>query len=264
MKIQISPRFEFIRPLVEALESPDFFDRNGETLHDGRNTLKRFRFGNQDFVVKRYGHLSLLNRLIYGVLRPSKAVRAYRHAIRLRRLGIDTPREVASIDIRHHGLLSQSYFISVCSEYKPLQPVTELDTQRPEVRAILDALAGFLLRLHRAGILHQDLNIGNILYLSDVPGAYRFQVIDTNRMVFCRRLSVRRRLDNLRRLSCPVPAYLYLLDQYARLIRTDTTTVQLRGAVLRLAFEMRQRTKRWTKLLLKRNRNHITKQSFIQ
>lgn len=264
MKIQISPRFEFIRPLVEALESPDFFDRNGETLHDGRNTLKRFRFGNQDFVVKRYGHLSLLNRLIYGVLRPSKAVRAYRHAIRLRRLGIDTPREVASIDIRHHGLLSQSYFISVCSEYKPLQPVTELDTQRPEVRAILDALAGFLLRLHRAGILHQDLNIGNILYLSDVPGAYRFQVIDTNRMVFCRRLSVRRRLDNLRRLSCPVPAYLYLLDQYARLIRTDTATVQLRGAVLRLAFEMRQRMKRWTKLLLKRNRNHITKQSFIQ
>lgn len=264
MKIQISPRFEFVSPLVKALESSDFFDRNGETLHDGRNTLKCFRFDNRDFVVKRYGHLSLFNRLIYGVLRPSKAVRAYRHAIRLRQLGIDTPQEVASIDIRHHGLLSKSYFISLRSEFKPLQPVTELDPQRPEVRAILDALAGFLFRLHRAGILHRDLNIGNILYISDGQGAYRFQVIDTNRMIFRRRLSVRQRLDNLRRLSCPVPAYLHILDQYARLIRTDATTLQLRGTVMRLAFEMRQRMKRWTKLLLKRNRNNITKQSLIR
>lgn len=264
MRIQISPRFKASESFVRSLACPDFFDRNGETLHDGRNTLKRFHVNGMDFVVKRYGHLSIINRLIYGILRPSKAERAFRYAIRLRKLGIDTPEEVATVEIRHFGLLRESYFVAVGSDLRPVRPVTELDTQLPEVRAVLDALAGFLLRLHQAGVLHQDLNIGNILFGKDAQNRFRFQIIDTNRMKFCRRLTVRQRLDNLRRLSCPVPAYLYILDQYARLTRSDTTTVQLRGAVMRLFFEMRQRTKRWTKSLLKRDKRVESKQQFIQ
>lgn len=263
MKIKISPRFKDSEPFVRSLVRSGFFDRNGETLHDGRNTIKSFKVGDREFVVKRYGHLSLLNRLIYGVLRRSKAERAYRHAIRLRGLGIGTPEEVAFVDVRRHGLLSESYFVSVASECRPLRPVTELDTRRPEVQAVLDALAGFLLRMHRSGVLHQDLNIGNILYRNEGCGRYRFEVVDTNRMKFRRRLTVRQSLDNLRRLSCPVPAYLYILDQYARLIRSDATTLQLRGAVLRLFFEMRQRTKRWTKSLLKRKKRVESKQQLI-
>lgn len=246
------------------LARPDFFDRNGTVLHDGRNTLKRFEVNGRSLVVKRYGHLSLLNRLLYGVLRPSKAERAYRHAIRLKKLGIDTPEAVATVEIRRCGVLCESYFVAVGSAFKPLGPVAERDTQRPEVRAVLDALAGFLLRLHQAGILHQDLNIGNILYDGDPRNGFRFQIIDTNRMKFRRRLSVRQRLNNLRRLSCPVAAYLHILDQYARLIRTDSTAVQLGGTVMRLVFEMRQQIKRWAKSLLSRPGGTASSQQLIR
>lgn len=203
-------------------------------------------------VVKRYGHLTFFNRVVYGFLRKSKAERAYRHAERLRRLGIDTPEEIAFAEIRWRGLLRESYFVSAYSDYRPLRPVTELYSQTQQAREILDALSEFLSRMHGAGVLHKDLNIGNILYKDDGWGGYIFQVIDTNRMEFRRTLSVRQRLKNLRRLSCPAPAYLYILDRYAGLIRADTDTLQLKGVVLRLFFEMRQRMKRRVKRMFKK------------
>lgn len=236
--------------MVRSLAYPWFFSRNGETVHEGRNTIKLFETGGQRMVVKRYGRLSFFNRLVYGVFRKSKAERAYRHAIRLRKLGIDTPEEIAFVEIRQRGLLRDSYFVSAYSDYLPLRPVTELFMQTPKMRPILDALTEFLFRMHRAGVLHKDLNIGNILYKNDDRDGYVFQVIDTNRMKFRRRLSMRQRLDNLRRLSCPAPAYLYILDRYARLVRSDANVVQLRGAVSRLFFEMRQQMKQRIKRML--------------
>ena len=260
MKIILNPRYTEQADFIEALTRPGFFAENGTTLHNGRNTIKAFNLPNGPVAVKRYGHLSAFNRLIYGILRPSKAERAYRHAIRLRKLGIDTPEEVAVIEIRRHGLLKESYFVAVQSDYKPLRPVTELDTQRPEVAAILDALTGFLFDMHEAGVLHKDLNIGNILYKETADGKYAFQVIDTNRMQFYGRLSRRKRLDNLRRLSCPTPAYLYILDRYARRTNANADSVQLEGAIMRLGFEMRQRLKRGIKTTMRNWKHRKTEQ----
>ena len=48
----------------------------------------------------------------------------------------------------------------------------------------------------------------------------------------------------MRRLSCGAPAYLYILNRYAELLRANANDVQLKGAVYRLVFEWRQRTKR--------------------
>ena len=217
------------------------------TLHDGRNTVKVFDTTAGRLVVKRYGHLTMLNRIVYGTLRRSKAERAYLHAFRLRKLGIDTPEAIAFVETRRHGVLHDSYFVSRCSDLRPVRPVTEQFAQTRQGADILDALAFFLLRMHNSGILHNDLNISNILYGDDTGGQYRFQVIDTNRMTFNRTLSMRQRLDNLRRLSCPTPAYLYILEQYARRRNADTESVQLEGAIMRLVFDMRQRLKQGIK-----------------
>lgn len=259
MKICVSLRYRHLTPFVRSLASSGVFSGHGTMIHDGRNTVRLFEIDGQRLAVKRYGHISLLNRLLYGFLRKSKAERAYRHAIRLRQLGVGTPEEVAFLEVRRHCLLDTCYFVARYSDYKPLQPVTELDIQRPEVAAVLDALADFLFRMHNAGVLHKDLNIGNILYRGDRCSGYAFQVIDTNRMRFYRSLSMRRRLDNLRRLSCPAPAYLYILDRYARLANANTDSIQLTGAVMRLFFEMRQRAKRWVKSLWKDGARYVTR-----
>lgn len=244
IRIRIAPSWQSRSWFVRALVRPGYFERHGETLHDGRNRVKRFEVDGCLLAVKSYVRLSIINRFFYGFIRRSKAERAYRHAIRLRSAGIDTPEGVAFVEIRRGWLLRASYFVSVCSSYRPVRPVTERFSPGAASCVVLDALAAFLFRMHEAGVLHKDLNIGNLLYEEDGRGGYRFQVIDTNRMKFQRRLSVRRRLDNLRRLSCPVPAYLYILDRYAGYIRSNASTLQLRGTLRRLLFEWRQRMKR--------------------
>lgn len=244
MRILVNPKYERLRPFAERLAKPLFFVRNGETLHDGRNVIKRFEVGGVQLAVKSYKRLSPFNRILYGTLRKSKAMRAYLYAEKLRNLGVGTPEEVAVVELRRRGMMRQCYFVSLYSDYRSLRPVTESSVLRESDLPILDALAEFLIRLHWAGILHDDLNIGNILYRQEPTGDYRFQVIDTNRMSFCRWLSMRCRLDNLRRLSCPAPAYLYILRQYAALLEADTETVLLQGTLRRLLFEQRQRIKR--------------------
>lgn len=243
MKILINPKYEHLRPFVEKLSEPFFFNRNGETLHSGRNIVKRFEVDDVPIAVKSYVRLTFCNRILYGTLRKSKAMRAYLHAEKLCNLGIGTPEEVAVVEVRRRGLLRQSYFVSLHSDYLPLRPVIEAFPQCEEARRTLDAVAGFLNRMHWAGVLHRDLNIGNILYRREPDGAYRFQVIDTNRMSFRRQLSMRQRLKNMRRLTCGTPAYLYILQRYAELLQTDVESVQLQGAFRRLLFERRQRTK---------------------
>lgn len=253
MKILINPRYEHLRPFVERLTHPIFFVRNGKTLHNGRNVVKLFEADGVRLVVKSYERLSPFNRLVYGALRKSKAMRAYLHADRLRRRGIDTPEEVAVVEIRRRGLMRQCYFVSLYTDYESIRPATEAFVQCEEAKNILDGVTGFLVRMHWAGVVHKDLNVGNILYRKE-KDRYRFQVIDTNRMAFRQRLSMRRRLRNMRRLSCCAPAYLYILHRYAEALRTDTEGVQLKGIVCRLVFEWRQRTKGKLKSIFRRNR----------
>lgn len=256
MKLLLNPKYSRLEGFVRQLTQPAFFNRNGTTLHDGRNVIRLFEADGVKLVVKSYARLSLLNRLLYGTLRKSKAMRAYLHAVKLRNLGIDTPEEVAAVEVRRRGLLRQCLFVSLYTDYESVGEVAKRFPQHPEAEPILDALARFLSKVHWAGVQHKDLNIGNILYKREA-GGYRFQLIDTNRMTFHTSLSMRQRLRNLRRLSCDTPAYLYILQRYAETIHAeDIDAVQLEGVVRRLFFEKRQRTKR----NMKRMRNAIAEE----
>ncbi len=254
MKILINPKYEYLRPFVEQLTRPIFFARHGKTLHSGRNIVKLFETDGMRLAVKSYERLTLCNRMLYGSLRKSKAMRAYQHAGRLRRLGIDTPEEVAVVEIRRRGLMRQCYFVSLYTDYESIRLATETFMQNEEAKNVLDGMTGFLVRMHWAGVEHKDLNVGNILYKKDRNRGYCFQVIDTNRMSFRGRLSMRRRLRNMRRLSCSASAYLYILHRYAELLRTDANGVQLKGVICRLLFEWRQRTKRKIKSIFRRSK----------
>lgn len=126
----------------------------GKTLYEGRNIVKLYTQNGQRITVKSYGHLTLFNRLIYGSLRKSKAERAFRHAIRLQCLGIDTPEAIASLEIRHFGMLRDSYFVSAYTDYLPVSDITASFPQNPDSQNMLDQLAGFLVELHRTGVYH--------------------------------------------------------------------------------------------------------------
>ncbi len=245
MKIVINPRYEHLRPFACRLADPSFPGNESTTLHDSRNRVEVTEAEGVKVAVKSYNRMTYFNRMVYGRLRKSKAMRAYAHAQKVRRAGIDTPEEIAVIEVRRHGVMRRCVFVSRYSDYNPLRPVTERLMTDPQAGPVLDALAEFLVKLHDAGISHNDLNIDNILYkeetATDGLKHYRFQIIDINRMRFRRHLSMYRRIDDMRRLACPAPAYLYILGRYARTIDIDTEYIQLKGAFRRLIFEWRKR-----------------------
>lgn len=219
----LNPKYKNLEPFIKQLCTPDWFEENGTFLHDGRNKIKMFETNGLKIAVKEFGNLSLLNRIIYCTLRKSKARRAFEYAGRLKVLKIDTPEEIAYIEIRRKGLLERSYYVCLHTEYRSMLPLfykRDLSpTEFNEITPLLDDLAAFLYRTHQAGVIHNDLNYTNILYKSpdgtlpyDCPGAnecasengkenkekrsgihygsteeghgYSFTLIDINRMEF--------------------------------------------------------------------------------
>lgn len=81
MHIHVSTASEHLRDFTERL--PELFDREGEVLHAGRNTIKAFEAEGERLVVKRFKRPNLLRAVIYTFFRRSKARRSYEHAVRL-------------------------------------------------------------------------------------------------------------------------------------------------------------------------------------
>lgn len=188
-------------PFTSSLVSlPEAFRTGaGECLKSGRNVLRRFAWtaGGRTLtvVVKEFGVPHLLNRIVYGTLRESKAQRSYEYALRLLRLGIGTPQPVAWATARHCGLLGLSYYASVASTLPYTfahlilpEALSErvADTTIPvaEQPPYLKAVGRLAARLHDAGILHADFSRGNILLGMDDAGEVRTELVDLNRLRF--------------------------------------------------------------------------------
>lgn len=122
MHIHVNTASEHLRDFTERL--PELFDREGEVLHAGRNTIKAFEAEGERLVVKRFKRPNLLRAVIYTFFRRSKARRSYEHAVRLRALGVDSPEPVAWSEYRRRGLLCDSYYVSRRSDYTPLSQTT--------------------------------------------------------------------------------------------------------------------------------------------
>ena len=245
MKKQVNPQYEYLSPLLDSLVQPDYFESHGEVLYDvGRNLVKRFRLGETDVVVKRFGGITSFNRLMYATVRESKAMRAYAYASKLRSMGISTPDEIAVLEICSEGVLQESYFVSAYSDGRSLLHLRDFTWELREHFPLLDALAAWLCEVHDKGIFHGDLNMGNILYQEDSEGKFSFQLIDNNRMKFGRHWSLDARLKDLCRLTANLDLFHYVLKQYLSYYRCDYRPAQRKGYFYKLMFEYRQEVKK--------------------
>ncbi len=177
---------------------PERFDQEGEVLRQARNTIRRFRVGDMVLVVKRYKVPLWFQRIDYTWFRPSKALRAYRYALRLKQLGINTPEAVACVEMTRWGLFRQGYFVSTeCAD--PNLKCLLYDPAAPE--KLFEAYVRFLVSMHEKGFLHGDLNLSNMLYHKQEDGTYLFTVIDTNRSHFAYCPTRSQCLNNLMRIT---------------------------------------------------------------
>lgn len=243
MRLHLDPSHKGLYEFVKKL--PTLFERGeGTVLHAGRNTIRLLAQEGELLAAKRFRQPGALQGILYAHIRRSKARRSFEHAVRLISLGIGTPQPVAWSEYHRKGRLTDSFYVS---RYSDLKPLSEFARRFPdtESRPALDAFARFVAELHEKGIDHRDFNQGNILCgYSPEEGQWRFELIDINRMRFLDRpLTPRQCMINLRRLSCPAPAFLYILDRYAEVRGWNIDDTLLRGIFFRLAFG-RQRASR--------------------
>ncbi|WP_373763407.1 lipopolysaccharide kinase InaA family protein [Porphyromonas loveana] len=189
-------------------------------LYAARNKLYTVSSSRGNLVVKSFRIPIILQRIVYTFLRPSKALRSYRNAIRLQSCGIGTPTPLGYAIERKDGLLRRSYY--VCESIATGRDIRLAMQGLEEDDTLLRALAAFIARMHQAGIHHIDLSPGNVLYEQNDEGEYRFYLIDLNRMRFydCP-ITGQRAYDNFARLSLCSAVSQQLAEYYAEVQGTD-------------------------------------------
>lgn len=203
MKVVINDEYKNSKELVSFLENLDTrFSQGGNTLHLARNVVRSFYIGelNREIVIKRYKIPMFLQRVVYSFFRKSKAERAYLNAKRLIENGFETPYPIAYVEQKTCGIMGYSYFVSEKTTHDSIQPTVLLE--RPLEPDLATSLAKFFVDLHAKGILHNDLNSGNILFYQDDDANYHFQLIDNNRMDFLKDdISFDKRMENICKFS---------------------------------------------------------------
>jgi len=165
---------------VRAL-SVHFRAGHGEVIYRRRNELRTLWFQGNEYVVKRFAVPNLINRMVYGTLRKSKAQRSYEYGNMLIAKGIYSPRPIAWQTERNGLLMGYSYYVSEKSSC----PYTYEDIlsgrfSPDQEKRYLQLIAQTIARLHDGGMVHLDLSRGNILF----GDADKVQLIDLNRIRF--------------------------------------------------------------------------------
>lgn len=210
-RITLNPQFEHLRPFIASL--PETFSRSGETLHRGRNEIRLVEKEGFRLNIKEFRIPIFPNRIVYHLLRPTKAQRAYEYAFRLRDAGFNTPEPVAFVITRHRGLLGKCYFVSLQADYP--RRFYEFGTEPLQGKEnIVRDFGLFSARLHNAGVYHKDYSPGNILF--DIQeGKTEFCLVDINRMKFGS-VSLQKGCSNFSRLWGKEPFFRLLAEAYAQ------------------------------------------------
>jgi hypothetical protein len=192
-------------------------DPRAEVLLKGRNTvvaveLPLGRERTIACVVKSYRSEGLPK--IKTLVQPSKAAKAWRGAVALAAAGFETPRPLAYLERRSGGVIAESYFVAERVPGLPEIRALLRDPGPGGPRPLLEALAGSVASLHRAGLLHRDLSDGNILVRAG-GGGFAFIYLDTNRVRVRRMLGASARARNLVRLGIAPADRMFFLERYA-------------------------------------------------
>ncbi|MDR1368647.1 MAG: hypothetical protein LBJ72_00780 [Dysgonamonadaceae bacterium] len=211
MKIIINPKYNFLNNFIR--EIPENFTSGGEIIYRGRNEIRSFHVGNDDLVVKSFKIPNVINKVVYGYFRPSKAKRSYENGIRLIENKLETPEPVAYIESFRCGCFDRSYYVSRKSLLtRHFRELSDLP-QTSETPAILDEFARFSAELHEKNIFHKDYTPGNILF-DHVNRKYRFELIDMNRMKFCA-VDMKMGCKNFESLYIEDDMFRFLAQRYA-------------------------------------------------
>jgi len=200
----------FLRSLPQRIAAGE-----GECIHRGRNELRVFEHDGLSLVVKAFCRPNVINQLVYGTLRPSKAKRSYVNALRLLDIGIGTPEPVGYYNVRSlTGLrFERSYYISLRSacthRYEDL-----FTGEFSYAEDVLRAIGRLTAQLHEHHLAHKDYGRANILFERQADGSIRLELVDLNRMA-TGTLSMEAGCKNFLRLPATPQMHRWMAEAYA-------------------------------------------------
>ncbi len=211
--------------LIYFMENlPDIFHNEGTTIKNDRNEIKIINYGGLELSIKAFNKVTVFNRFIYSWFRRSKAERSYHMARLLIEKGIDTPYPFGYVDVKGRlGILKTSYYVSLYQRYD-FTLFDILKDEHPEAKKILSGFARFMAtKVHPAGIWHRDLSPGNVLIIKNLSKNYSFSLVDLNRVKVKKRISSKRGISNLQKLTNR-PIYLsFMAEEYAMSSNSNPT-----------------------------------------
>lgn len=215
--VEINDNYSSLRPYITIM--PILFANDfGKVIHKGRNELREMNINGIDLVVKSYKIPNIINRIVYGIFRSSKAERSYRYAHMLRDNGIGSPIPVAYYTERNGLLFSHSYFVSLKSDCQNTYfDLIKHDFSNAE--NIVKAIARVAAQMHEKGYLHKDFSRGNILF-KDNGDNILIDIIDLNRIRF-KKIGIDEGCKNFERLPATPQIHRWLADEYAKVRNFD-------------------------------------------
>lgn len=224
-KWKVNANFKHLEIFVKSL--PQLFKYNkGDVIYQGRNELRCFEMEGMHYVVKAFQIPHIINRIVYGFMRKSKARRSYEHAQLLLKLGISTPKPIAYYQERCGLFFNKSYYVCLASD-KTIH-FKDIDTLNPQQKhCLLISLGQLTARLHEAGIYHKDYSGANILVAFQEDQDQHLQVdielLDLNRMRFGK-VSIEKGCANFDRFHINEEDLKTMVSAYAQARHADIDT----------------------------------------
>lgn len=181
-----------------------------------RNSIKLFEVEGKTLNIKSFKVPHLINRVVYGYFRKSKAKRSFEFANRLLAHGIGTPMPIAFLENTSLLGLRDSYYVSehlmADLTYRELVEIPDY----PDGDSILRQFTRFSYLLHQKGIEFKDHSPGNTLIKKNEAGTYDFFLVDLNRMEFHEQMTFEMRMKNLCRLTPHQEMVAVMSNEYAK------------------------------------------------
>lgn len=213
------PKTLVIHPDYKELESfilsiPEQFDRGeGEVIYKGRNELRLLKYNGLSLVVKSFRRPNLINRFVYGILRPSKAKRSYDHALLLQKIDVGTPQPIGYLNVRSGIMFDRSYYISLQSTCRHIY--NDLFYKNFDyTEEVLRSIGRVTAKLHEHGYAHKDYGRANILFEKTAEGI-KLDIVDLNRM-FIGHLDIKAGCKNFERLPATPEMHRWMSEEYAK------------------------------------------------
>ena len=198
--------------LLSLIEN--FDDLEGGT--GGRNIIKILKFNGVDINIKAFKIPNIINQVVYSFFRKSKAQRSFEYAIKLKKLGIGTPKPIAYFEYKSNVLFKKSFYVSEQQDCDLTYRELTTNFDYPDYDEMLRAFTRFTYNLHEKGIHFLDHSPGNTLIKKN-DKSYDFYLVDLNRMNFGT-LDFETRIKNFAKLTIHESMVKVMSDEYAKCI----------------------------------------------